>query len=353
VIVGILQRPFNRFRLSNVTLRVHRFCFQVSITVTKRLMSFERYPPIEPYKTFQLPVSDLHTLYVEESGNPDGKPVIFVHGGPGGGTSGVDRRYFDPKAYRIILFDQRGAGKSTPTAELKENDTWALVADMETIRSHLGIDKWLVFGGSWGSTLSLTYAITHPERVKALILRGIFMLRQSELRWFYQDGASHIFPDYWEGYLAPIPENERGNLMEAYYSRLTCPNEEIRMEAAKAWSTWECATSKLIPNMDMIKKAQDDTWALAFARIECHYFVNKGFFSSDEWILENLDKIRDIPTFIVQGRYDVVCPMRSAWDLHRKLPLSKLVVTPNSGHSATETETTSQLIAACEEFKTL
>jgi proline iminopeptidase len=316
-------------------------------------MPFERYPVIEPYKTFQLPVSDLHTLYVEESGNPQGNPVIFVHGGPGGGTSGVDRRYFDPKAYRIILFDQRGAGKSTPTAELKENDTWSLVADMETIRSHLGIEKWLVFGGSWGSTLSLTYAITHPERVKALVLRGIFMLRKSELIWFYQEGASHIFPDYWEGYLAPIPENERGNLMEAYYKRLTSSDEQTRIEAAKAWSTWECATSKLIPNDDMIQKAQEDTWALAFARIECHYFVNKGFFSSDAWILENIHKIKHIPAVIVQGRYDVVCPMRSAWDLYRKWPEAKLIVTPNSGHSASESETTSHLIAACEEFKTL
>jgi proline iminopeptidase len=316
-------------------------------------MKYQRYPEIEPYNTFELSVSDIHTIYVEEVGNREGKPVIFVHGGPGGGTGMTDRRYFDPAVYRTILFDQRGCGKSHPTAELKENDTWALVSDMERIRTRLGIDTWCVFGGSWGSTLSLTYAIKHPERVKALILRGIFMLRPSELHWFYQEGASHIFPDYWEGYLAPIPLNERDDLIKAYYKRLTSNDEKVRLEAAKAWSTWECATSKLIPNKESIEEAQKDSWALAFARIECHYFVNNGFFPSESWILDNIESIRSIPAVIVQGRYDVVCPMRSAWDLHRKWPEAKLIVSTSSGHSATEAETTEALVEACEQFKGL
>jgi proline iminopeptidase len=292
-------------------------------------------------------------LYVEECGNPQGNAVVFIHGGPGGGIGPGDRRYFDPEIYRIVLFDQRGAGKSTPTAELEGNDTWSLVSDIEAIRSHLKIEKWVVFGGSWGSTLSLTYAISHPDRVKALILRGIFMLRQSELKWFYQDGASNIFPDYWEGYKNVIPKEEQSDYITAYYKRLTSTNEQIRVNAAKAWSTWECATSKLIPNDEMISKAAKDEWALAFARIECHYFINKGFFNSDEWILENVDKIRNIPGFIVQGRYDVVCPAKSAWDLKQKWPEAELVITGNSGHSATEPETTAELVQACEGFKHL
>jgi proline iminopeptidase len=261
------------------------------------------YPELEPYHHFQLPVSPKHSLYVEESGAKEGKPVLFVHGGPGGGTSGLDRRYFDPKKYRIVLFDQRGSGKSTPHADLEDNSTFTLVEDIEKIRTHLNIDKWVVFGGSWGSTLSLTYAISHPNRVKALILRGIFMLRRSELLWFYQEGASHIFADYFKEYRDHIPVEEQNDLIAAYYVRLTSPDPKIRLDAAKKWSRWEMATSKLEVNHEMVMKADQDAFALAFARIECHYFVNKGFFSSDEWILENLDKIKHIPISITQGRY--------------------------------------------------
>ncbi|KAH6560111.1 hypothetical protein BASA60_000110 [Batrachochytrium salamandrivorans] len=278
------------------------------------------YPPIEPFKTEMLAVSPTHTLYVEQSGCPTGKPVVYLHGGPGGGTSPTDRQYFDPATYRIVVFDQRGSGKSTPSAALDGNDTWSLVADIETIRVHLGIDKWVVFGGSWGSTLALTYAETHPTVVKALILRGIFMLRPSEIKWFYQEGASQIFPDYWDEYLAAIPVSEHGDLVNAYYKRLTSTDEAVQLAAAKAWSKWECATSMLFVDEKMIARAESDVWALAFARIECHYFVNNGFFSSDSWILDNLHKIRHIPCAIVQGRYDVVCPMRSAWDLSKAWP---------------------------------
>ena len=265
------------------------------------------YPELEPYKSFLLGVSAKHNLYVEESGNKEGNPVLFVHGGPGGGTSGLDRRYFDPKKYRIILFDQRGSGKSTPHADLEENTTFALVEDIEKIRIHLNIEKCVVFGGSWGSTLALTYAISHPDRVKALILRGIFMLRRSELLWFYQEGASHIFADYFKEYRDHIAAEEQRDLISAYYKRLTSPDAKVRLEAAKKWSRWEMATSKLEVNHDMIMKADQDAFALAFARIECHYFVNRGFFSSDEWILENLEKIKHIPISITQGRYGSFC----------------------------------------------
>ncbi|KAI8896069.1 Alpha/Beta hydrolase protein [Globomyces pollinis-pini] len=315
--------------------------------------SMPLYPELEPYNTFFHKVSEIHSLYVEESGNPNGKPVVFLHGGPGGGTSGLDRRYFNPDLYRIVLFDQRGAGLSTPTACLEENDTWSLVSDIESIRKRLNIDKWIVFGGSWGSTLSLAYAQTHPSVVKGLILRGIFMLRPSELKWFYQEGAHNIFPDYWDGYLAPIPVEERGDLIAAYHKRLTSSDPAIQLEAAKAWSTWECATSKLNPNEEMISKASEDKWSLAFARIECHYFFNKGFFSSDSFLLENMHKIRHIPGVIVQGRYDVVCPAISAWDVKKEWPEATLHITPNSGHSATEKETTELLVAAADKFSTL
>ncbi|KAI8926476.1 Alpha/Beta hydrolase protein [Entophlyctis helioformis] len=311
------------------------------------------YPAVEPFKTELLPVSPVHTLYLEQSGNPNGKPVVYLHGGPGGGTSASDRCYFDPAVYRIVVFDQRGSGKSTPSAELDGNDTWSLVADIERSGAHLGIDKWVVFGGSWGSTLALVYAETHPAVVKALILRGIFMLRPSEIKWFYQEGASHLFPDYWDGYLEPIPVEERGDMIKAYYKRLTSPDENVRLTAAKAWSKWECATSKLLVDKEMIAKVDDDVWSLAFARIECHYFVNNGFFESDSWILDNVDKIRHIPAIIVQGRYDVVCPMRSAWDLSKAWPEAKLIVTPDAGHSAREIGNTSRLVEAADAFRTL
>jgi proline iminopeptidase len=298
----------------------------------------------KPYRTGRLRVSSRHTMYFEECGNPKGKPLVFLHGGPGGGVSPMHRRYFDPRKWRIVLFDQRGCGKSMPHAELRENTTWDLVADTEKLRTHLGIDRWVVFGGSWGSTLALAYAETHPHRCKGLVLRGIFMLRRSELLWFYQEGASHLFPDAWEQYLAPIPKRERGDLMQAYYKRLTSPNRKTRLDAARAWSIWEGSTSRLIPDEDLIRRSGRARFAEAFARIECHYFVNHGFLKPDTQLLDDVARIRDIPAVIVQGRYDVVCPMRSAWDLHRAWPEAKLVVVPDAGHAMTERGIRSALI---------
>jgi proline iminopeptidase len=309
------------------------------------------YPEIEPYRTGRLRVSDVHDLYFEESGNPAGQPVVFVHGGPGGGTEPKQRRFFDPAAYRIILFDQRGCGKSTPHASLVDNTTWHLVADMERLREHLGIDRWVVFGGSWGSTLALAYAQTHPARVKALVLRGIFLLRKWEIDWFYQAGASAIFPDAWEEYLAPIPLEERGDLLHAYYRRLTSDDAKVRQEAARAWSVWEGRTSMLIPNTELIARTAGDEFSLAFARIECHYFVNKGFFGTDGALLKGVDKIRHIPTVIVQGRYDVVCPMTSAWDLHRSWPEADLRIVPDAGHAAMEPGTAHELVSATDRYR--
>lgn len=311
------------------------------------------YPDIEPYDTGTLAVSDIHTVYYEQSGNRIGNPVIFLHGGPGSGTSPRDRTFFDPAVYRIILMDQRGAGKSTPPAELKENTTWHLVSDIEKLRNHLGIDKWVVFGGSWGSALSLAYAETHPQRVKALILRGIFTLRRCELIWFYQEGASFIFPDAWEEYLKPIPEVERYDLTNAYYRRLTSEDEEVRVEAAKAWSIWELTTSRLFVDPEYIKRAETDIWAQQFARIECHYFVHGGFFESDDQLLRNVDKIRHIPTTIVQGRYDLVCPMDTAWELHKALPEAEFHIIPDAGHSNKEPGIQAKLLEACEKYKHL
>nr|BFD64357.1 prolyl aminopeptidase [Bdellovibrio sp. HM001] len=313
----------------------------------------EFYPAIEPYNKGMLKVSDIHTLYWEECGNPQGKPVVFLHGGPGGGVAPDHRRFFDPKAYRIILFDQRGSGQSTPCAELRENSTWDLVKDIETIREMLKIDKWVVFGGSWGSTLALTYAITHTDRVKALVLRGIFLCRPSEIKWFYQEGASNIFPDVWDEYLKPIPQNERHDLVAAYYKRLTHENADIRLEAAKAWSKWEAATSRLIVDPEAVDEFDDPEYALSFARIECHYFTNNAFFTTNNWILENVDKIRHIPGVIVQGRYDVVCPATSAWELHKAWPEAKFTIIPDSGHAAAEPGTRSALIEATDSFKNL
>ena len=309
------------------------------------------YPELAPYRTGRLEVSDVHEIYFEESGNPDGKPAIFVHGGPGGGCTPTHRRYHDPEAYRIITFDQRGCGQSTPYASLVDNTTWHLVADMEAIRMHLDIPKWQVFGGSWGSTLGITYAQTHPERVSELVLRGIFMLRRSELLWFYQEGASHIFPDAWENYVAAIPEVERGDLISAYYRRLTSDDDNTRKAAARAWSVWEGSTSYLIQNPDHIAHAGEDDFAVAFARIECHYFVNGGFFEVDGQLLRDVDHIRQIPGVIVQGRYDVVCPMRSAWELHKAWPESTLHVVADSGHSANEPGIVDQLIRATDQFR--
>lgn len=310
------------------------------------------YPEISPYKTGMLKVSDIHEIYYEESGNPKGKPAVFVHGGPGGGTEGKHRRFFDPQKYRIVLFDQRGCGKSTPYANLENNTTWDLIEDMEKLRKHLSIHHWLVFGGSWGSTLALAYAETHPEVVTELILRGIFLLRKKEIDWFYQEGCDRLFPDAWEEYLAPIPAAERKDLVAAYYKRLTSSDKKVQAEAARAWSVWEGMTSKLIPDTKFIDHYGSDEFALAFARIECHYFTNKGFFKTDNWLIENVDKIRKIPSVIVQGRYDVVCPMDSAWALHRAWPEAELVIVPDAGHSAFEPNICKGLVAAADKFAT-
>ena len=308
------------------------------------------YSKIEPYNEFKLNVSDLHTIHVEESGDPNGKPVIFLHGGPGGGIEPVYRQYFDPEKWRIIIFDQRGCGQSTPNAELQENTTWDLVSDIEKIREKLNIDQWVIFGGSWGSTLSLTYAISHPERSKALVLRGIFMIRKKEIDWFYQDGASNIYPDEWEKYLKPIPENEQNDLVAAYYKRLTSADGLIRLEAARAWSIWEASTSKLLQSENYIHNYNEPAVAEAFARIECHYLTNGGFFEKESWILDNVYKIRHLPIVIVQGRYDVVCPMISAWELHRSLPAADFELVQDAGHSMTEEGIATKLVEYTDKF---
>ena len=311
----------------------------------------EFYPEIDVNQSGMLKVSDIHTLYWEDCGNPKGQPILFLHGGPGGGIDPAYRRFFDPQAYRIILFDQRGAGKSTPCAELRENTTWDLVADIEKIREMLGIEKWVVFGGSWGSTLSLTYAITHPERCHALVLRGIFLCRPSEIKWFYQEGASQIGPDIWEQYFNLIPANERHDMVTAYYKRLTSTDEKTRLEAAKAWSKWEAATSRLIVDPKAIDEFEDPEYALSFARIECHYFLNNAFFKTNNWILENISKIKHIPSVIIQGRYDVVCPATSAWELHRAWPEAEFKIIADAGHSMSEPGIRSALIEATDKFR--
>ncbi|MEO7775872.1 MAG: prolyl aminopeptidase [Steroidobacteraceae bacterium] len=310
------------------------------------------YPDITPYRHGMLQVSSVHDLYFEESGNPQGKPVVFLHGGPGGGTNPRMRRFFDPLRYRIVLFDQRGCGKSTPHASLVDNTTWDLVADIEQLRGHLGVDRWQVFGGSWGSTLALAYAQRQPERVTELVLRGIFLLRHCELEWFYQHetGAASVFPDYWEQFVAVIPEDERHDMMAAYYKRLTSSNPMELNRAARAWSTWEGATSYLHPNKSCIADFEDPTFAAAFARIECHYFVNRGFLDADDQLLRDAHLIKNIPGVIVQGRYDIVCPMRSAWALHRAWPKAQLRVVPDSGHSAFEHGTMVELVRATDRF---
>lgn len=311
------------------------------------------YPEIEPYRRGRLKVSDLHEIYFEEVGHPNGSPVVFVHGGPGGGVEPSHRRYFDPKHYRVILFDQRGCGQSTPYADLRENTTWDLIADMEKLRQYLGVEKWIVFGGSWGSTLGLLYAETHPDRVKALALRGIFLCRKKEIEWFYQKGASHIFPDVWDQYKNVIPEEEQADFVKAYYKRLTSENRDVRMQAARAWSTWEGATSRLIPDSAMIQHSGEDTFAEAFARIECHYFTHGIWMRHDNQILEDVHRIRQIPCEIVHGRYDVVCPVENAWDLHKAWPESRLHIIADAGHSAKESGILKTLIEMMERFKSL
>lgn len=311
------------------------------------------YPSIEPYNEGKLKVSELHTIHYEESGNDSGKPVIFLHGGPGGGISPMYRQYFDPQRWRIVIFDQRGCGRSTPYAELEENTTWDLVSDIEQLREHLKIDKWVVFGGSWGSTLALAYSQTHPDRSLGLILRGIFMLRPSEIDWFYQWGASNIYPDAWQEYLKPIPEAEREDLLSAFYKRLTSEDRQVRLEAARAWAVWEASTSKLMPSTISKERFAMAEFAEAFARIECHYFVNKGFFERENQLLENIDRIQHLPGVIVQGRYDVVCPMITAWELHQAWQEAELIVVPDAGHSISEPGIKDALIKATDRFAAL
>ena len=308
------------------------------------------FPPIEPFDSFRLRVSDLHELHVEQSGNPDGVPVIFFHGGPGAGLSPLHRRFFDPAAYRVILFDQRGSGRSTPLGELRENTTWDLVADAERIRERLGIEKWLVFGGSWGSTLGLAYAETHPKRCTGLILRGIFLSRRSEVLWTFGGGAQRVFPDGWADFLAPLDESERCDVLAAYHRRLNAEDPAVRRQAALAWNRWEELGSYLVAHSYSV--AEEDVPAeIALARIEAHYFVNGAFLSDDEQLLRDVEKVKHLPCVIVQGRYDMVCPAVSAWDLHRAWPGSRLAIVPASGHSADEPGIVSALVDATEEWK--
>jgi proline iminopeptidase len=307
------------------------------------------YPPIEPYEHGWLDVGDGHRIYWELCGNPTGKTAIFLHGGPGGGCSPVHRQLFDPKRYRILLFDQRGCGRSTPHASIEANTTWHLVADMERLRTMLGVKRWLVFGGSWGSALALAYAETHPDRVSELVVRGIFTLRRTELLWYYQSGASWLFPEKWEAFLAPIPEEERGDLIAAYHRRLTHRDRAVQIEAAKAWSRWEGETITLLPNEDYARQFTEETYALAFARIENHYFMNGGFFEEGQ-LLRDAYRLKPIPGVIIQGRYDAATPPLTAWDLHKVWPESRLVLVINAGHAFSEPGILHHLIETTDSF---
>lgn len=308
------------------------------------------FPPIEPFHTGRLKTSKLHELYYEECGNPSGKPVLMVHGGPGGGCNATMRRFHNPDHYRIILLDQRGCGRSTPHASLEDNTTWHLVEDMERLRQHLGLETWQLLGGSWGSTLALCYAQKHPQRVTELILRGIFTLRRKEIEWFYQEGCSWIYPDAFEEFVKPIPPAERADMIAAYYKRLTGSDPKIQLEAARAWSIWEGRTLSLLPNAERVKSFADDTYALAFARIECHYFVNGGFLDEDDQLITNAHKLKDIPAVIVHGRYDIVTPLKTAWELKQAWQQAELRIVPGSGHAMTERGITHELVSATEKF---
>lgn len=307
------------------------------------------YPAIDAQVSYRLAVDAIHELHVEECGNPQGVPVVFLHGGPGSGCEAWQRRFFNPAIYRIILFDQRGCGRSAPHAELAANTTWDLVEDMERIRKHCGIERWVLFGGSWGSTLALAYAETHPQRVSGLILRGIFLTRQQDIDWFYQRGASALYPDYWLDYLNEIPPAERHDMVSAYYKRLTSSNEQVRLSAAKAWSIWEGRTATLLPNNNVLEHFSDPWAALSIARIECHYFVNQSFFRPDQ-LLEEVGKLKDIPGYIIHGRYDTVCPLEQAWALHQAWPQAQFKVIAGCGHSAMEKGIRSALIEAADEL---
>lgn len=308
------------------------------------------FPTIEPHVRGRLKVSALHDLYYEESGNPGGLPVVVLHGGPGGGSSPNLRRFHDPALYRIITFDQRGCGRSTPHASLEHNTTWDLVADMEALRQHLGIARWQVFGGSWGSTLALAYALTHPERVRQLVLRGIFTVRRCEIDWFYQHGASMLFPQQWESFIAPIPPEERHDLVAAHHRRLTGADHEQKLHSARAWAQWEGATLSLLPDPSREAAFGEDHFAIAFASIECHYFMNAGFFSADGWIIDQAHRLREIPGIIIQGQYDVVTPPATAHALHRAWPEADYVLIADAGHAAAEPGTLNALIRATDSF---
>jgi len=318
----------------------------------ERVTAATLFPPIEPYATHRLKVSALHEIYVAEYGNPLGKPALVVHGGPGAGINPTMARFHDPAAYHLVLFDQRGCGRSTPYAELAENTTWHLVADMEAIRTHLGIDRWQLFGGSWGSCLSLAYAETHAARVSELVLRGIFTLRRSELLWFYQEGASHILPEAFEEYVKPIPSAERGDMIAAYYRRLTSKDEAVKLEAARTWSMWEGTSLSLLPDPARVAAFGEPRYAVAFARIEAHYFENRGFFESDGQLIKNARRLKDIPGVIVHGRYDLCTPISTAWELHKAWPEAEYRVVPDSGHAMTEPGIIAELVRATEGFKT-
>ncbi len=307
------------------------------------------YPNLRPYAIHHLEMDRIHTLYVEECGSLDGIPAVFLHGGPGAGIEPYHRRFFDPNRFRLVLFDQRGAGRSTPHAHVEANTTGDLVADMERIREQLGIERWLVFGGSWGSTLALAYAQTHPERVSALVLRGIFLCRPEEIRWFYQHGASRIFPDHWQGFVAPIPPARRDDLLSAYHEILTGTDEIARLAAAKAWSTWEGRTASLLPNEAVVEHFGGAHVALSLARLESHYFVNHAFLEPNQ-LLAQSDRLAGIPGVIVHGRYDMICPLENAWELHRAWPGSELMIIPDAGHSAAEPATRSALVEATDRF---
>jgi proline iminopeptidase len=322
----------------------------MDFTLTPASDRHTTYSDIAPYRTGRLKVGPLHELYFEECGNPQGKPAVLLHGGPGGGSNPLMRRYHDPKQYRIILFDQRGCGRSTPHAALDENTTWHLVDDMEALREHLGIKRWQVFGGSWGSTLALAYAETHPQRVTELVLRGIFTLRRRELEWFYQEGCSWLFPDAFADFVRIIPPEERGDLIAAYHERLTSPDPEVQLEAARAWSAREGKTLSLLPDLERVRRFSEDAYALAFARIECHYFINGGFFDSDDQLIANAHRLAHIPGVIVHGRYDVVTPVKTAFDLAAAWPKADFRVVTDAGHAMTEPGIVHELVTATRRF---